>query len=76
MSSKPINYESEYKSLKGQYDALLDKNQNDVIRIKQREKQLTVFCTYIPGGTRKMQTGASVHRRNTLKNPRISAPGT
>jgi hypothetical protein len=42
MSSKQFNYESEYKSLKAQYDALLDKNQNDLIKIKQREKQLTV----------------------------------
>lgn len=62
MSSKQINFESEYKSLKGQYDALLDKNQNDLIKIKQKEKQLTVPPSYIPGGNRQIQKRKRKHR--------------
>lgn len=41
MSAKQIS-DTDYKTLKAQYDALLDKNQNDLIKIKQKEKQLNV----------------------------------
>lgn len=32
----------EFNSLKQQYEQLLDKNQNDLIKIRQREKNLNV----------------------------------
>ena len=37
------NAETMYKNLKREYDELLEKNQNDLIKIKMREKQLNVF---------------------------------
>ena len=37
------NAETMYKNLKREYDELLEKNQNDLIKIKMREKQLNVI---------------------------------
>ncbi len=37
-----VNYEELYKNMKRDYDELLEKSQNDLIKIKIREKQLNV----------------------------------
>ena len=41
------NAETMYKNLKREYDELLEKNQNDLIKIKMREKQLNVIFFFI-----------------------------
>lgn len=57
MSSNQTNFEAEYKSIKAQYDSLLEKNQNDLIKIKQKEKQLNVSAHLILGGNSQAQRG-------------------
>jgi hypothetical protein len=73
MSTKQINYESEYKSLKNQYDSLLEKNQNDLIKIKQKEKHLSV-----PPSLFRKNSIASRTKRQPLSHstPRSSSPCT
>lgn len=68
MSANQINLEAEYKSLKTEYDSLLEKNQNDLIKIKQKEKQLNVSPLLILGGNTQIKRRKSKQRiRNERK---------
>jgi hypothetical protein len=55
MSRAPTS--EEYSSLKQQYDQLLDKNQNDLIKIKQKERNLNVRLDRYLGAVVKNETG-------------------
>ena len=41
------DYQVKYKNMKKEYDELLEKNQNDLIKIKMREKQLNVSFIFM-----------------------------
>lgn len=42
--AKQTHSDADYINLKQQYDSLLEKNQSDLIKIKQKEKSLNVAC--------------------------------